>query len=326
VATVNLRKILSAVNEARSHAGRRARLCLVGEPDDVALFAAALESGGAGGDGARAASAFGDGASRSDAGRAADVLRTFDVASFARSPKEPRACSLVVFVARAGRVAPEDLRAPVAMVREADVPLLAVLLDAGPADAGLWVASDVFFAQEVAVLRPGEALAHSDAARSIAGRADDGAVPLAASLPALRPAVVDRIIATAARQNGVVGVLVFIPGADMPVMTVNQIRMVLQIAAAYGERVGLERAVEIISVVGLGFGLRTIAREALDFVPGPGWMVKGGFGYTATLALGKTAVRYFEEGAPLTTSRVRRLTEKLGKIPNPLSGRGSRTG
>jgi hypothetical protein len=55
-------------------------------------------------------------------------------------------------------------------------------------------------------------------------------------------------------------------------------------------------------------------------------MVKGGFGYAATVALGKTAVRYFEEGAPLTTSRVRRLTEKLGKIPNPLSGRGSRTG
>ncbi len=317
VATVSMRKIIGAFNEARSRAGRPARLCLVGDPGDVAMFAAALVSGG--GDAA-------GGAAQSGSDRAADVLRTFDVDSFARSPKELRACSLVVFVARPGRLAPEALRAPVAMVREADVPLLAVLLDAGRADAGLWVASDVFFAQEVAVLRPGEALAHSEAARSIAGRARDGAVPLAARLPALRPAVVDRIIATAARQNGVVGVLVFIPGADMPVMTVNQIRMVLQIAAAYGERVGLERAVEILSVVGLGFGLRTIAREALDFAPGPGWMLKGGFGYAATLALGKTAVRYFEEGAPLTTSRVTRLTEKLGKIPNPLAGRGSRTG
>lgn len=325
MATVSLRKILSAIGEARSHAGRPARLCLVGDPHDVDVLVDALLSGGAGG-GARPAGAAGDGAARSASARAAEVVGSFDVASFARSPKELRGCSLVVFVARAGRVTPDALRAPVAMVREADVPLLAVLLDAGPGDAGTWVASDVFFAPEVAVLRPGEALAHSDAARSIASRADDGAVSLAARLPALRPAVCDRIIATAARQNGVVGVLVIIPGADMPVMTVNQIRMILQIAAAYGERVGLERAVEIVSVVGLGFGLRTIARGALEFVPGPGWMVKGGFGYTATLALGKTAVRYFEEGAPLTTSRVRRLTEKLGKIPNPLSGRGSRTG
>lgn len=325
MATVSLRKIISAFNDARSRAGRPARLCLVGDPVDVEMLAAALVSGGGAEGGARAASA-GDGAAPSGSDRAADVLRTYDLDSFARPPKELRACSLVVFVARPGRLAPEALRAPVSLVREADVPLLAVLLDAGRADAGLWVASDVFFAQEVAVLRPGEALAHSDAARSIAGRAHDGAVPLAARLPALRPAVVDRIIATAARQNGVVGVLVFIPGADMPVMTVNQIRMVLQIAAAYGERVGLERAVEILSVVGIGFGLRAIAREALDLAPGPGWLFKGGFGYTATLGLGKTAVRYFEEGAPLTTSRVRRLTEKLGKIPNPLAGRGSRTG
>ena len=319
MATVSLRKIFGAVNDARSHAGRPARLCLVGDPADVEVLTRDLVSPGGAGAGV-------DGAGPSAADRSAEVLRTLDIAALARSPKELRACSLVVFVARAGRIAPETLRAPVATVREADVPLLAVLLDAGPADAGLWVASDVFFAQEVAVLRPGEALAHSDAAKSIAGRARDGAVPLAARLPALRPAVVNRIIATAARQNGVVGVLVVIPGADMPVMTVNQIRMVLQIAAAYGERVGLERAVEICSVVGLGFGMRAVARGALEFVPGPGWMVKGGFGYTATMALGKTAVRYFEEGAPLTTSRVRRLTEKLGKIPNPLSGRGLRTG
>jgi hypothetical protein len=176
----------------------------------------------------------------------------------------------VVFVARAGRVAPEALRAPVAAVREADVPLLAVLLDAGSADASLWVASDVFFAQEVAVLRPGEPLARSDAAKSIAGRAHDGAVPLAARLPALRPAVVDRIIATAARQNGAVGVFVFIPGADMPVMTVNQVRMILQIAAAYGERVGLERAARS-SRSGSGGCARSPAKRSTSPPDRGGW-------------------------------------------------------
>jgi uncharacterized protein (DUF697 family) len=332
VATVSFGKIWGAFNETRRHAGRSAQLCLVGDPADIEVLRRALVSRG---DTARAAVDETDAAARTgaaddaatrDVDRSGEVLRTFSLDSFPRSAKELRGCSLVVFAARAGGVAPDALRAPVTLVREAQVPLLAVLLDGDSAQAGSWVASDVFFAQEVAVVRPGEALARSDVARSMASLAKDHAVPLAARLPGMRAAVVDRLIQTAARQNGIVGVVVFIPGADMPVMTANQIRMVLQIAAAYGEHVGFDRAIEILSVVGIGFGLRTVAREALDFIPGPGWMFKGGFGYTATVALGKAAARYFEDGAPLTTSRVRRLTEKLGKIPNPLSGRGSRTG
>jgi uncharacterized protein (DUF697 family) len=317
VASVSVRKIWSTVSEARSHAGRSAQLCLVGDPTNVEALADALASRG---DGSHLR------VDEPAADRSAEVLRRYSVATFPRSAKELRGCSLVVFAVRVGRDAPDALRAPVSAAREAQVPLLVALLDGAPADAGRWVASDVFFAQEVALLRPGEALARSEVARSMASLARDHAVPLAARLPGMRAPVVDRIIQTAARQNGIVGVVVFIPGADMPVMTVNQVRMVLQIAAAYGERVGFERAVEILSVVGIGFGFRAIARQALDFVPGPGWMLKGGFGYTATVALGKAAARYFEEGAPLTTSRMRRLTEKLGNIPNPLSGRGSRTG
>jgi hypothetical protein len=30
-----------------------------------------------------------------------------------------------------------------------------------------------------------------------------------------------------------------------------------------------------------------------------GWAVKGGIGYTGTIAMGKAAIRYFEEGADL---------------------------
>jgi uncharacterized protein (DUF697 family) len=329
VATVSFGKIWSAYNETRRHAGRSVQLCLVGDPGDVDFLRRALVSHGEtvrAGVGEMNASGASAGEGSRDVDRSDEVLRTFSLDSFPRSAKQLRGCSLVVFAARPGRDAPDALRAPVSLVREAQAPLLLVLLEGEAAQAGSWVASDVFFAQEVAVLRPGEAFARSEVARSIASLAKDHAVPLAACLPGMRAEVVDRIIHTAARQNGIIGVVVFVPGADMPVMTVNQIRMVLQIAAAYGERVGFDRAVEILSVVGIGFGFRTVAREALDFIPGPGWMFKGGFGYTATIALGKAAARYFEEGAPLTTSRVRWLTEKLGKIPYSLPGRGSRTG
>jgi uncharacterized protein (DUF697 family) len=37
-----------------------------------------------------------------------------------------------------------------------------------------------------------------------------------------------------------------------------------------------------------------VARELLDFVPGPGWVLKGAVAYAGTRALGEAAIRYFE--------------------------------
>ena len=108
-----------------------------------------------------------------------------------------------------------------------------------------------------------------------------------------------------------VGAVVFVPGADMPVMTLNQVRMVLRIAAAYGEEVGSQRALEILSVVGAGFGFRALAREALDVVPVAGWALKGALGYSATLSLGKAASAYFDAGAPLAPARAKKISEKI---------------
>ena len=49
-----------------------------------------------------------------------------------------------------------------------------------------------------------------------------------------RPLSLEAVNATAV-QNAGIGVVVFLPGADMPVMTANQMKMILQIAAAYGQ-------------------------------------------------------------------------------------------
>jgi uncharacterized protein (DUF697 family) len=80
------------------------------------------------------------------------------------------------------------------------------------------------------------------------------------------------------------------------VLTLNQIRMVFRIAAAYGEQVDRDRALEILAVIGAGLGFRAVAREALGFIPGVGWAIKGGIAYAGTQALGKAAVAYFEAG------------------------------
>jgi uncharacterized protein (DUF697 family) len=142
----------------------------------------------------------------------------------------------------------------------------------------------------------GKALPVDEIAERIADRADDASYQLAARLPALRPAVVEQIIKTFALQNGVLGVAIFIPGADFPVLTLNQIRMVLRIAAAYGEELERERAVEILTVVAAGLGFRTVARQLVGLVPGLGWAVKGGIAYAATRALGEAADAYFAAG------------------------------
>jgi uncharacterized protein (DUF697 family) len=149
---------------------------------------------------------------------------------------------------------------------------------------------------DVVAVAPGEPLPIDDLAERIADRAEEASYQLAKRLPALRPAIVEQIIKKFSLQNGVLGVAIFIPGADFPVLTLNQIRMVLRIAAAHGEELEKERAVEILSVVAAGLGFRTVARQLVGIVPGFGWAVKGGIAYAATRAVGEAAAAYFAAG------------------------------
>lgn len=64
-------------------------------------------------------------------------------------------------------------------------------------------------------------------------------------------------------------------------MTLNQIKMVLQIAAAYGEPLDKDRIKEIIPTIAGALVCRGIARKVAGFVPALGWLVKGGMGYLA---------------------------------------------
>jgi uncharacterized protein (DUF697 family) len=128
----------------------------------------------------------------------------------------------------------------------------------------------------------------------IAERAGERDFVLASKLPRLRRAVAERIVRRFSRQNGMLGAAIFLPGADLPVLTLNQLRMVFRIAGAYGEELDRERAVELVGVVGAGVGFRALARQAAGFIPGPGWALKGGIAYAGTRALGETAIRYFE--------------------------------
>lgn len=114
-----------------------------------------------------------------------------------------------------------------------------------------------------------------------------------------RPLALDSVNATSL-QNAAVGAVAFIPGADMPIMTLNQMKMLLQIAAAYGQPLNAQRAKELVAVVGGAFLLRSVARSVAGIVPVLGWAVRAGVGYAGTEAMGRAAIDYFEAGGSLT--------------------------
>lgn len=136
-------------------------------------------------------------------------------------------------------------------------------------------------------------------AQRLFGLLHDLIIPLARQFPIFRGTAAWEEIHSTAKQNAVVG-LIPVPGGDMPIMTANQIKMVLRMAAIFDLPLNAKRAREIVAVVGGGFGLRTIARQLVKVVPGPGWLVGGGLGYGGTLAMGRAALEYFRRSAPFS--------------------------
>jgi uncharacterized protein (DUF697 family) len=179
------------------------------------------------------------------------------------------------------------------------VRLPTVCVIAGP--GGKEAADPPFVLSENVVrVRSGTGFPVDEIGRALARALGDRATPLAARLPVLRQPVCEELIRRCARQNGLIGAVLFVPGADMPVLTLNQIRLVLRIADAHGFELDRERIPEVLGVIGSGLGFRAVARSALGVVPLAGWAVKGGIAYTGTRALGEAALRYFERRAPVT--------------------------
>ncbi len=307
MAGLSIKKILRIVSEVRAGAGAVPRLCLVGDGPALREVAVAVSS---------AAADAVDGVSG-----AFDILSPADVPAETTLMKRWAAVVVVAPGCDAGQAA-----RVVGAARAADVPVTALVPDRDAPSGAAWLAQ-ARLARDESAASLGR---HGEPKPTLQGRlaallGDDGAA-LAQRLPWFRRAVAERLVLAGARQNAVIGAVIFIPGADMPAMTVNQIRMVLRIASVYGEELGLDRALEILSVVGTGLVFRTLARQALDFVPGFGWAVKGAVGFSGTVALGSAAIEYFEAGAPLTPARSRKLAGAVDRFRRVLPSRGVAAG
>jgi uncharacterized protein (DUF697 family) len=169
----------------------------------------------------------------------------------------------------------------------ARVPIVAVVPSAAAVPGHLPYVLD----ENVVRVAGGTGFPLDEIARRIARQLGEEATPLAARLPVLRKAVCDELIRRFSRRNGLIGAAVFVPGADLPILTVNQVRLVLRIADAYGFEIDRDRIPEVLAVIGSGLGFRALARRTIGYVPVVGWAIKGGIAYTGTRALGEAAVR-----------------------------------
>ena len=119
---------------------------------------------------------------------------------------------------------------------------------------------------------------------------------MGAAFPFMRHVLARELTQSNAIANGAIGVVAFVPGSDMPLITANQVKLVLQMAAVYGKEIDRARVKEAVAVVLGAFGWRALARRLTRFVPVLGVPVKTAVAYTGTLAVGHAACVYFENG------------------------------
>jgi uncharacterized protein (DUF697 family) len=119
--------------------------------------------------------------------------------------------------------------------------------------------------------------------------------------PFMRAPIALEVIYDTAFANSIIAAAFFIPGADLPVLTANQVRMVIQLASLYGLELGTARFKELGVVVGGAFGVRAIARRLIArlvpvaWLAPVGWFARGALGYFATLGIGLAALAYYEK-------------------------------
>ena len=287
-ATVSM--ALKALRDVRSERSGRRSVALCGQPGAVERVHEVLVAG-----------------DRADPDAAVLVaLRRLDRGDV----RSLRAAAAVVYGGWAVDGVDSETRADLELVASAGRPAVVLLEGAGAVAAAEAAARiDGIVPADAIVVRSGVSPAGA-ALRRLAERLGGDGPSLAARLPALRPFVIDRLIAKAARKNGGAAMAIWIPGADLPVLTAVELQLVLRIAACYGQEPSPDRLVELASVFGAGIGFRALAREALDVVPVAGWAVKGAVAYSATRAIGRAAREYYERGAVADLSKLRAAAEQ----------------
>ncbi len=181
-------------------------------------------------------------------------------------------------------------------------------------EAGDQLAAEVASAlDEVGVIpisaRTGENVAE-ELIPAIINASPDAALVIGHELPAYRREAAQRIIRNATLLSVATG-LEPIPLIDIPILLGTQIRLVLRLAALYGEPLDSadfkKHARELLVTMAGGLGMRYLAEQAAKAVPFGGDVIAGIIAGAATWSIGQVALEYYEGDKKINPGRLRQL-------------------
>ena len=161
-----------------------------------------------------------------------------------------------------------------------------------PAEDALDIAETII---EVDCDKPKEVL-EQDFARWCIAHLPDLRLSFGAAFPYMRELIARDLTRQTAFENAAIAAVFFLPGADLPILTLNQAKLLYQIAVLNEVPLSRERLVDLAAVIISAFGLRTFTRLALRKLSPVGWLVRGSTALSATLAMGHIAHQLYSRG------------------------------
>ena len=138
----------------------------------------------------------------------------------------------------------------------------------------------------------------------------EAALVIGRELPAYRRKAAQRIIRNATLISLAAG-LEPLPLVDIPILLGNQIRLVLRLAALYGEPVDSANTTrhlrELVAVMAGGLGLRYLAEQVAKAIPFGGDFISGAIAGAGTWAMGQVVLEYYDSGKNISPQRLRML-------------------
>ncbi len=144
----------------------------------------------------------------------------------------------------------------------------------------------------------------------------EAALVIGKELPEYRRQAAQRIIRNATLVSLAAG-LEPIPLIDIPILLGTQLRLVLRLAALYGEAIdsadAVKHARELLITMISGLGLRYVAEQAAKAVPFGGDVIAGAIAGASTWSIGEVALEYYENGKRFDAGRLRAMTNTFYK-------------
>jgi small GTP-binding protein len=137
----------------------------------------------------------------------------------------------------------------------------------------------------------------------------EAAITIGMALPAFRREAASRIVRNATLVALAAG-LEPIPLIDIPILLGNQIRLVLRLAALYGEPMSAKHSRELAGTILAGLAMRYIAEEMAKMVPIGGDVVSGAIAAAATWGIGQVAIEYFENGKRFSRAQLQSIFQR----------------